>query len=158
MFLKIFPRKTLKTNPCFHASDFRFERLQIHLLLLLLQADFRRVQIMWRRVSAQLQTLAPSWRSSLNLLRSNGRSSIRNPSFLASSSSSSSLFSTSVSGNQNPNPQSPSLSSFRLNCWWFLWWTDSSIGKKRVENIMLIATGHEREELEAEIEVCRMNI
>ncbi|XXG55980.1 hypothetical protein AAC387_Pa03g3521 [Persea americana] len=81
---------------------------------------------MWRRVSAQLQTLAPSWRSSLNLLRSNGRSSIRNPSFLASSSSSSSLFSTSVS--------------------------DSSIGKKRVENIMLIATGHEREELEAEIE------
>eukprot|EP00268_Persea_americana_P000565 TRINITY_DN10186_c0_g3_i2.p1 TRINITY_DN10186_c0_g3~~TRINITY_DN10186_c0_g3_i2.p1 ORF type:complete len:192 (-),score=38.73 TRINITY_DN10186_c0_g3_i2:322-897(-) len=107
---------------------------------------------MWRRVSAQLQTLAPSWRSSLNLLRSNGRSSIRNPSFLASSSSSSSLFSTSVSGNQNPNPQSPSLSSFRLNCWWFLWWADSSIGKKRVENIMLIATGHEREELEAEIE------
>lgn len=39
----------------------------------------------------------------------------------------------------------------------FMWyfWADTSVGKKRVEDVMPIATGHEREELEAELEVCQ---
>ncbi|RWR83072.1 putative cytochrome c oxidase subunit 5b-like protein [Cinnamomum micranthum f. kanehirae] len=80
---------------------------------------------MWRRVSSQLKTLAPSWRSTaLNIPRSNGARLIRNPSFLASPSF---PFSTSVS-------------------------VDTSVGTKKVEDIMPIATGHEREELEAELQ------
>lgn len=39
-------------------------------------------------------------------------------------------------------------------CWFFMgFWVDTSVGTKKVEDIMPIATGHEREELEAELQV-----
>ncbi|XP_058112694.1 cytochrome c oxidase subunit 5b-1, mitochondrial [Magnolia sinica] len=86
---------------------------------------------MWRRVSAQLQTLAAvSWRSSL--ARSNGGDSfIRKRAFPSASS----FFST----HQATSHSDASMSK----------------GKIRVEDIMPIATGHEREELEAELEGAR---
>eukprot|EP00268_Persea_americana_P055479 TRINITY_DN6451_c0_g1_i4.p1 TRINITY_DN6451_c0_g1~~TRINITY_DN6451_c0_g1_i4.p1 ORF type:complete len:234 (+),score=41.78 TRINITY_DN6451_c0_g1_i4:173-874(+) len=119
--------------------DFRFHQTNPRHLLSQEQERARKIQrikhqllsagrpernTMWRRVSSQLQTLAPSWRSTaLNIPRSNGARLIRNPSFLASPSF---PFSTSVS--------------------------DTSVGTKKVEDIMPIATGHEREELEAELQ------
>lgn len=46
---------------------------------------------------------------------------------------------------------------YRVTYTYFLYCDAETIlskGKKRVEDVMPIATGHEREELEAELEVC----
>ncbi|XP_077211651.1 cytochrome c oxidase subunit 5b-1, mitochondrial-like [Tasmannia lanceolata] len=94
---------------------------------------------MWRRVSAQLQTLA-QWRSisSMKLGRSDGGESLKNR-FIPSASSY--LHSSSPA----PFKKTPPLfSSDEENI--------MSKGKKRVEDVMPIATGHEREEIEAELE------
>ncbi|KAF3447154.1 hypothetical protein FNV43_RR12334 [Rhamnella rubrinervis] len=86
---------------------------------------------MWRRVvsssSAHLQTLASSssWRSS----------SLRLTSRLLSSSSPAT---SSSSSSSTPFPRSSSLSDKNL--------------KRTVEDVMPIATGHEREEIQADLE------
>ncbi|XP_077211254.1 cytochrome c oxidase subunit 5b-2, mitochondrial-like [Tasmannia lanceolata] len=94
---------------------------------------------MWRRVSAKLQTLAPWKPAAMKLLRSDGGESIRNRALLSAYSS--------LHSSPAPSPfqkTAPLFSSDAENI--------MAKGKKRVEDIMPIATGHEREELEAELE------
>ncbi|KAJ4953884.1 hypothetical protein NE237_030716 [Protea cynaroides] len=92
---------------------------------------------MWRRASSQLQTLLP-WRSALNLNRSviAGKQTLRNRALTSAPSSSpfqrtALLFSNQASSDAD---------------------TIVSKEKKRVEEVMPIATGHEREELQSELE------
>ncbi|KAF5957124.1 hypothetical protein HYC85_004349 [Camellia sinensis] len=80
---------------------------------------------MWRRLSSQLRTLAP-WRSPSKLNR-----------FATGNLSSS------------PPPYRPAVAFFSRH---FASASDNVGSKKRVEDVMPIATGHEREELEAELQ------
>ncbi|GFS42721.1 rubredoxin-like superfamily protein [Actinidia rufa] len=94
---------------------------------------------MWRRASNQLERLAP-WRQ---LNRSVAISGHISTAAITRSHTSASSSQHSTSFQQNPN-----LFSHRSA-------SDSDIilkGKKRVEDVMPIATGHEREELEAKLE------
>ncbi|KAJ0985661.1 hypothetical protein J5N97_004017 [Dioscorea zingiberensis] len=87
---------------------------------------------MWQRSSSQLRTLASPWRSA---------SHFRCPvSQALLTTMSSSLHST------------PSPSPFQKTSPLFSSHSDEAFLKKRVEDVMPIATGHEREELEAELE------
>ncbi|KAK9282420.1 hypothetical protein L1049_005337 [Liquidambar formosana] len=92
---------------------------------------------MWRRLSAHLQTLAPS------------RSATKLPRFVTSTNRS--LISHSPSPSLSPPPFRPTASLFPRQ---FSAESENvvSTGKKRVEDVMPIATGHEREELAAELE------
>ncbi|XP_057510435.1 cytochrome c oxidase subunit 5b-1, mitochondrial-like [Actinidia eriantha] len=94
---------------------------------------------MWRRASNQLERLAP-WRQ---LNRSVAVSGHISAAAITRSHTSASSSQHSTSFQKNPN-----LFSHRSA-------SDSDIilkGKKRVEDVMPIATGHEREELEAKLE------
>ncbi|KAK6912170.1 Cytochrome c oxidase, subunit Vb [Dillenia turbinata] len=84
---------------------------------------------MWRRLSAHLQTLARSKPCHFSTAAAANRSLISASSPAAPASSLSSILSRHFSAE-----------------------SDVSKPKKRVEDIMPIATGHEREELEAELE------
>nr|DAD27082.1 TPA_asm: hypothetical protein HUJ06_028550 [Nelumbo nucifera] len=95
---------------------------------------------MWRRVSSQLQTLV-AWRSAMKLERSviGGEKILRNRALTSASSS------PAPSPFQRTAPLFSHQASSDAD-------TTLSNGKKMVEDIMPIATGHEREELEAELE------
>ncbi|EHA8587453.1 putative Cytochrome c oxidase subunit 5B, mitochondrial [Cocos nucifera] len=83
---------------------------------------------MWRRASSHLQTLATPWRRSApHLLR---QYTLQNRAFASITSS-------------PYRKTSPLLSSQ----------SDNVPTKKRVEDVMPIATGHEQKELEAELDV-----
>ncbi|XP_042511467.1 cytochrome c oxidase subunit 5b-1, mitochondrial-like isoform X2 [Macadamia integrifolia] len=92
---------------------------------------------MWRRASSHLQTLVP-WRSALNLNRSviAGEKALRNRVLNSGSSPSAFQRTAPLFSNQFSSESGAVLSN----------------EKKRVEDVMPIATGHEREELEAELE------
>ncbi|XP_042511468.1 cytochrome c oxidase subunit 5b-1, mitochondrial-like [Macadamia integrifolia] len=92
---------------------------------------------MWRRASSHLQTLVP-WRSALNLNRSviAGEKALRNRALTSGSSPSAFQRTAPLFSNQFSSESGAVLSK----------------EKKRVEDVMPIATGHEREELEAELE------
>ncbi|KAI8019927.1 hypothetical protein LOK49_LG04G02598 [Camellia lanceoleosa] len=80
---------------------------------------------MWRRLSSQLRTLAPCRSpSKLNRFATNNLSS-------------------------SPPPCRPAVALFSRH---FASASDNVGSKKRVEDVMPIATGHEREELEAELQ------
>ncbi|XP_010249991.1 PREDICTED: cytochrome c oxidase subunit 5b-2, mitochondrial-like [Nelumbo nucifera] len=95
---------------------------------------------MWRRVSSHLQALV-SWRSAVKLDRSviSGEKILRNRAL------------TSLSSSSAPYPFQRTAPLFSHQAT-----SDAdtilSKGKKRVEDVIPIATGHEREELEAELE------
>uniref|UniRef100_A0A1D1XRL2 Cytochrome c oxidase subunit 5b-2, mitochondrial n=1 Tax=Anthurium amnicola TaxID=1678845 RepID=A0A1D1XRL2_9ARAE len=93
---------------------------------------------MWRRVPAQLQTLGSSWRSvpGLGGSRSGASAQALRGGVLATLSSS--LHSSPFEAT------SPRFSAEADNA--------NTVTKKRVEDVMPIATGLEREELEAELE------
>ncbi|KAK9149709.1 hypothetical protein Scep_008466 [Stephania cephalantha] len=96
---------------------------------------------MWRRLSAHLQTLAPPqrWRPSLKPSMAPHRSL-----FTSSSSSSSSL---------SPSFQRPSAAPLAPTLFRRISSDSVAANKgKTVEDVMPIATGHEREEIEAEIQ------
>ncbi|XP_052175639.1 putative cytochrome c oxidase subunit 5b-like [Diospyros lotus] len=84
---------------------------------------------MWRRLSTPLRTLAP-------------RRSASAPHCFDAASPAASAFSS-------PSPFRPTLSLYSRP---FASDSESVVSKKRVEDVMPIATGHEREELEAELE------
>ncbi|XP_059642126.1 putative cytochrome c oxidase subunit 5b-like [Cornus florida] len=82
---------------------------------------------MWRRLSAQLRTLSPCRRSASTPNR-----------FLTGTIS------------PSPSPLRPAVTLFSRH--FASESGDNVVSKKRVEDVMPIATGHEREELEAELE------
>ncbi|XP_043701475.1 cytochrome c oxidase subunit 5b-2, mitochondrial-like [Telopea speciosissima] len=92
---------------------------------------------MWRRASSHLQTLVP-WRSGLNLNRSvtAGEKTLRNRALTSGPSPSAFQRTAPLFSNQATSDSDTILSK----------------EKKRVEDVMPIATGHEREELQAELE------
>ncbi|XP_008809633.1 cytochrome c oxidase subunit 5b-1, mitochondrial-like [Phoenix dactylifera] len=85
---------------------------------------------MWRRASSHLQTLAAPWRRSVpQLLRRSAQDTL-----------------------QSRALASITTSPFRKTSLLLTSESDNVPTKKRVEDVMPIATGHEREELEAELE------
>ncbi|KAL6985295.1 Cytochrome c oxidase subunit 5b-2, mitochondrial [Sarracenia purpurea var. burkii] len=88
---------------------------------------------MWRRAATQIQSLAPWCRLNRSVAIS-GHITAATPRSLTSASSST---------HSTPFQHTSSLFPHRAA---------SDSGKKRVEDVMPIATGHEREELEAELE------
>ncbi|KAM0932581.1 putative cytochrome-c oxidase [Dioscorea sansibarensis] len=89
---------------------------------------------MWRRSSSRLQMLAASWWSTSPHLRCPAAQALR----------------TTTSSSLHPSTLSPS--SFEKTLPLFSSNSDEDSLKKKMEDVMPIATGHEREELEAEIE------